>query len=197
MPTIRMIGADEAAKIEGKPQGGAKATNLTFTNAFDHNGVMWFIGTNALKEPYANPHNAPGGVVAKMSSTMGGDGSPERLTNSLHNGEENYSGSHEQNACFSVDLGESRSLVPNHYCLRHGSSGSDNCLRNWKLEASNDEQTWTTLKVHSNDSSLPASKFSTAAWPIEASVGFRFFRIIKSDPGYLVCSGMEFYGTLN
>ena len=100
-----------------------------------------------------------------------------------------------------VDLGAGRSLVPNHYCLRHANH-SFHALRHWVLEGSEDANSWTTLRTHSDDQALAATAMSVAAWPVEgATKAFRYFRIRqtgKCSSGYdhLLCAGIELYGRL-
>ena len=105
-----------------------------------------------------------------------------------------------------VDLGEGRSLSPDHYCLRNQNHGKDHRLQHWNLEASNDSNTWTTLRDHVSDQSLGPAPMSTAAWPIEpANVqgsSFRYFRIQQTGPNssghhHLMCAGIELYGLGN
>ena len=102
-----------------------------------------------------------------------------------------------------VDLGAGRSLVPNHYCLRHGNGNYDvHALRHWVLEGSEDANSWTTLRTHSNDQAMAAASMSVAAWPVEgATKAFRYFRIRQtgknsSDHDLLICAGIELYGQL-
>ena len=57
-------------------------------------------------------------------------------------------------------------------------------LRNWELQASNDGQAWTTLRVHADDRSLSDQPMSVAAWPIDGGTipgrSFRHFRILQT-----------------
>ena len=102
-----------------------------------------------------------------------------------------------------VDLKTSR-LVPDHYALRNDSRSS-HALRNWELQASNDNQTWTTLRRHTNDTSLAEQPMSVAAWPLDAATvggrSFRHFRILQTGKNsnghdHLMCAGIELYGLL-
>merc|ERR1719345_188944 len=88
----------------------------------------------------------------------------------------------------SVDFGEGRQLAPDYYSLRHGQGGGYSVLRNWRLEGSNDDKTWTILKTHANDKALARKGYSTASWPIQApapaaaaaaagGASYRYFRI--------------------
>ena len=100
----------------------------------------------------------------------------------------------------SVDLGEGRSLRPNHYCLRH-SNNSTQKLQNWRLEGSHDGSTWVALRTHTNDESIALQEMATAAWPVEgATEAFRHFRILQTGlnsngNNALMCAGIELHGT--
>jgi hypothetical protein len=103
----------------------------------------------------------------------------------------------------SVDLGAARRLAVDYYCLRHGNSDGSHMLRNWRLEGSNDNTAWVVLKTHTDDQALAGAGFSTAAWPVTppTAEGFRHFRILQfgknaSNQYYLMCAGIELYGTL-
>ena len=102
-----------------------------------------------------------------------------------------------------VDIGASRSLIIDHYCLRHGNPTGIGRLQHWQLEGSNDNSQWAVLSVHDGDLSLPAVGFSVAAWPVPGiEEAFRFFRVVQtglnSQGGhYLYCAGLELYGLLS
>ena len=144
---------------------------------------------------YRNPHEA-GDVVASASSLNG------NIMNFVQH-------SHEQpvyiftdnatNSWMSVDLGEGRALVPDHYCLR-SDRHSGHKLRNLQLQGSLDGTTWQTLLRHENDASLAGVAMSTAAWPVDAGgQGYRHFRIFLTGQTsfgnhHLMCAGIELYG---
>ena len=173
---------------------------LTFGSAFDTNGVLYHIGTAGGTEAYRNPHEA-GRVVAALSSIGDGtNGSPEKFVQHQHSSPVYNYTENEPGQWMSVDLGEGRSLRPNHYCLRH--SGQDNyMLRNWRLEGSHDGSTWVALRTHNNDTSIAARNMATAAWPVEgATEAFRHFRVLQtgnnsSGSQNLMCACIELYGT--
>merc|ERR1719272_456670 len=109
-----------------------------------------------------------------------------------------------------VDLGEGRSLVVDHYCLRSSQFGyhlfgqQEYKPRMWELQGSPDGQTWQTLRAHQNDTSLPLQAMSTAAWSVDAGAQtFRHFRIYQTGANssvgtpsahHLMCAGIELYG---
>jgi hypothetical protein len=191
---------------------------LTFASAFDTNGVLHHIGTAGGREAYRNPHEA-GRVVAAMSSVNGGNpqyGSPERFVQHQHARPVYNFTNGEPNSWMSVDLGEGRSLRPDHYCLRHDQhnshahahgfgTSSSHALRHWRLEGSHDGRAWVALRTHTNDASIAGASMATAAWAVEgATEAFRHFRVLQtgqnscgfnfSNADCLMCAGIELYG---
>ena len=182
---------------------------------FDENGVLYHIATAGRTREWTNPH-VSGEVVAAMSSEADPLFPPDRFV--VHRVEDcqgeypgnNCTDNHEPNSWMSVDLGEGRSLVPRHYCLRHGRAdplyvGHTNpalVLRTWRLQGSQDRQEWHTLRLHENDQSLAAAASSVAGWAVEAGGReYRHFRVLqhgKNSSGFdfLVCCGIELYGEL-
>eukprot|EP00729_Bicosta_minor_P032630 gene32630-biopygen2706 len=199
---VRILGQH----IHGSPFAVHVSAGKRFahTAAFDCNGVLHWIGAGCGTTEYANPHEKPGGVVAKMSTVYDDNGStPSRFVEHAPLNQYNYT-EYTANSWMSVDLGEGRHLAPDYYCLRHGTSTGFYRLLHWRLEGSNDDSTWTLIKTHANDQALPDQGWSTASWPIEATAdgaSYRYFRIFqtgKDSSGYdlLACAGIELYGLL-
>ena len=102
---------------------------------------------------------------------------------------------------FSFDLGARRSLIPNHYCLRHRSPNGNHVMRSWRFEGSNDGSSWITLRTHQDDTTVPAKANAVGAWSIATGAGFRYFRLYQTgknsnDNDHLMCSNIEIYGLL-
>ena len=114
-----------------------------------------------------------------------------------------------------VDVGEFRRMLPNRYALRHGHDDGSYRLRNWRLEGRNEQSDeWTTLRAHGDDDSIPDRGHGVGCWPVEgqAGLGFRYLRILSTglnsryatrgthqvayNNNYLMCCGLEFWGTL-
>jgi hypothetical protein len=168
---------------------------------FDINGALYYIATEGHTLEYANPHLS-GEVVSKISSVPDEYyGSPERLVMHGHDGTTNCTGN-QTNQWMSVDLGEHRSLIPNRYCLRHGSPSGGYRLRWWRFEGSNDENAWTVLRSHADENTMPAKGFGVTDWLLEGvTKAYRHFRIIQTGPNSwgthsLSCRGLELYGVL-
>lgn len=179
-----------------------------FESSFDENGILYYLGTDGRKRPYVNPHNRHV-LAARSSGWPQWTPSPEDF---VGRGVKDSSTDHVANSWMSVDLGSTKSLQVNHYCLRHGDGTGwpiDErrgywVLRHWHLQGSNDGLNWTTLREHINDSTMEDSAYSEGNWEVNSSASrtpFRYFRIIQTGEnsnGYdtLVCCGIELYGTL-
>jgi hypothetical protein len=144
-------------------------------------------------------------MSSKASSTIG---TPHCFVQHRHDGKDNYT-KDEPKSWMSVDLGEGRSLAPDHYCLRHVYNDHGmfpqnfHAMRNWQLEGSNDGIHWDTLRSHANDTALDNDCVSEAAWPVhqDTNTAYRHFRILQTGGNsagnnLLICTGIELYGTL-
>ena len=85
--------------------------------------------------------------------------------------------------------------------MRSDANGALN-LRNWRLEGSNDGSQWTTLRNHSNDSSLSNQKNSVAGWAVDSQTAYQYLRVFQHGKNsirnnYLMCNGLELYGDLH
>ena len=177
-----------------------------FESAFDTNGILHHIGTRGGKVAYRNPHEL-GEVVSSSSSRGIGESAPAFVQHAHATSVMHYTNATLQSFVglrdwMAVDLGEGRSLVVDHYCLRSDRNPGHK-LRNWELQGSLDGQTWQTLRIHQSDTSLPNHVMSTAAWPVDAGAqAFRHFRIAQtgvnsSGDQHLMCAGIELYGRAN
>ena len=179
-----------------KPRRG-KATDFRFESAFDTNGILHHIGTRGGTAAYRNPHEL-GEVVSSGSSFM--MGAVEYFVEHAHAAPVYNYTSNVPESWLAVDLGEGRSLVVDHYCLRSDDHDWGK-LRNWELQGSLDGQTWQTLRAHEGDTSLSSRPMSTAAWPVDTGAqAFRHFRIQQMNVNssgnrhHLMCAGIELYG---
>ncbi|MES1910768.1 MAG: hypothetical protein MHM6MM_003301 [Cercozoa sp. M6MM] len=158
-----------------KPLTLLEGRHLRYTSDMDENGLMYLLGTNYGSEPWQNPHDA--GHLTVTSSSLQNDSKsasaivgrvPVRCVTDAADG--NF---------FQVSL-KNVMIQPTHYTLRHYSSWDVEALRSWRLEASNDGETWTVLRVHSNDT---------------------IFRILMTGENsnhhtFMALSGFEVYGTV-
>lgn len=152
----------------------AYAISLEYHSDFDEHGLFYYIGTNGGREEWSNPGIRGRARVTCSSQEKGnvvdivGRVPTECWTMDV------------PASWIMINLGSSRSLVPNYYTLRHGGThipqvtkilniykgnSRADCLRNWTLQASNDAKNWVLLNRHSSDVSLN-SNFATCSWPI-------------------------------
>ena len=175
---------------------------LTFGGGpfYDNRGVLYYLGTSAGTQPWRNPHTS-GVVAASKSSEEGGSADLfvcNRFASEAYNHTNNTASS-----WMAVDLKDKR-VRPTGYVLsgdKHTVSFWRRFLRHWRLEGSVDGVTWTTLRAHSNDTSISLASPS-AYWPIDYATGafsrFRIRQTSKNSSGYdnLAASGFEIYGEL-
>ena len=166
---------------------------------FGEGGVLHRIGTDHGRRAWVNPHT-DGKVVAAISSSAYGNDEHKFVGRS----NDGYCYTARQpNSWMSVDLGEGRTVVPTHYCLRTDGDGN-HAVRNWTLEgkAADPGADWQEIRRHDNDETMPKQKFAVGAWPVEAGGrAFRHFRIRQhgkntQNNDHLMCCGFEVYGQL-
>lgn len=171
--------------------------NFTYQEDFDGRGIIAHLATNGGTREYQNP--AVLGLLQTSASSLASDSEPAYSI--VGDAAVRCVTRSQNNAWFEVDFGQN-AVIPNHYSLRHYSSWDTEALRNWVLEASNDGETWITLRNHTNDTAL-FGRGDTASWPLEAldtPIGFRKFRVRQTGPNanahlFLALSGFEIYGT--
>ena len=167
---------------------------------FGSNGLFYWIGTKCGQSRYENPHIS--GAVKVTWSSYGG-GSVEHFVDNDPGTDFNYTAD-EGHSWMAVSLNSDQLFRPNAYCLRHDIQGPRGVLRNWLLQARENEHVeWTTLSSHQNDHSLSPHAGSVASFALDSNIlsGYKHFRILQtgrnsSDKLRLLCSGFELYGTL-
>ena len=174
--------------------------NVGSISSFDTNGVLCYLGTERGTRPWVNPHDS-GQVVASRSSGGGGQQSWFVCGPGPEFSHYCAKTSTSQNSWMSVDLGATRKLVVEHYCLRHPKD-QEYELRNWELQGSlSANGPWTTLRKHDNDRALCKGTRTCVAWEVEGAAPFQVFRIFqcginKWGDYSLCCGGIELYGAL-
>eukprot|EP01113_Clastostelium_recurvatum_P049604 TRINITY_DN9217_c0_g1_i3.p1 TRINITY_DN9217_c0_g1~~TRINITY_DN9217_c0_g1_i3.p1 ORF type:complete len:565 (-),score=134.25 TRINITY_DN9217_c0_g1_i3:31-1695(-) len=170
------------------------AISLQYTSDFDDRGVFYWIGTNGGTEEWVNPH-VRGRVRVTCSSQEKGS-----VVDVVGRTPTECWTADVPASWISINLG-SRTLLPNHYTLRHGGNSKADALRNWTLQGSTDAVNWTVLVRHANDTSLNGN-FAACSWPIpHCPQPYRHFRVLQtgrnsSTHNFLSLSGIEFYGDL-
>ncbi|MGC8711057.1 MAG: discoidin domain-containing protein [Leptodesmis sp.] len=178
---------------------------LTYSSDGDTNGLFYLLGTNMGMQPWANPaqnsntdtNYSNNYKILLSASSISGNLSDftDRATSS------SYTSTNTVGQWVKVDIGGFRSLSCNKYSIRHYTSSS-NYPRNWKLQGSNDNSTWTDLDVRSSDTTINAANaWGTFTCNQGVNTAFRWFRILNngltSSGTYYICLGeWELYGTL-
>lgn len=177
-----------------------KLQHLEYSEPFDENGVLYWIGSNGKEREYINPYTSRDVNVTLSCKWYATDAAvyvenkPLRL---IHDA--NYPCS-----WIEIDLGREKQLIPNHYCLR-GFENMRKILISWELQGKREEsETWTTLKTHHKDTKIFPSlqSYPVGSWSLpNIKQPYRYFRILQMDhkdkfANFLTCSGIELYGTL-
>eukprot|EP00756_Hemistasia_phaeocysticola_P062045 Hpha_TRINITY_DN5473_c0_g1::TRINITY_DN5473_c0_g1_i1::g.192511::m.192511 len=180
---------------------------------FDTNGLLYYMGTLGLTEPYKNPHTRRLVTCTKEPDWISTQGKAAL-----------YFAGRQGVYCrtnfvldpyFQIDL-KVAAITPTHYSLKHGRDQKTHVLRSWKLEASHDGEAWDTIDTRTDDATLKdgtqggVEPFSHGTWQLEegnVNGRYRFFRVLGkrnwekdrgfAEPGglYLHLSGFEVYGT--
>ncbi|MDP2438750.1 MAG: BTB/POZ domain-containing protein, partial [archaeon] len=184
-----------AASRRSRSIKGSNLVECLFSHAGDRNGVLHYLGTgmkkhetwiNPVKRGLVNVHLscAPtrycqrfSFVGADFRSTSFITGSPPWLM---------------------IDLGASCAMIITSYTIQH--DGSDNYLRDWELQASEDNETWLVIYRHIADRTV-SQPGQFARWSIDANLsrqGFRYIRLIQnpSQGTRMSLCRVEFYGFL-
>ena len=191
--------------VRGSPFAVSVVATRVFTFSgppyYDNNGVIYYLATAGGTRPWTNPHNA--GVVAVSWSSVNSGTAAMFVANKVPVAGERCYTKTEANSWMSVSLNGMR-VVPTGYVLStdgHGVGGYGYLLRSWRLEASLDGTTWTTLRTHTSDTTLMQATL-TGYWPVDgATSAFSHFRILQTgknstNSDHLMASSFEIYGEL-
>jgi len=166
---------------------------FSYTSDFDQNGIIYYIGTRGGSQEFVNPADQGLIVVSRSSSEQG------RPKDALSREPvaETYT-RREPDSWYMFDL-KNRRCIPSHYTIRHDLERGY-YVRSWKVEASNDQQEWTVLKEHKNETAINGPGAS-ATFAVNASGEFRYFRLTQTGQNasgdlYFVISGFELYGQM-
>eukprot|EP00475_Leptophrys_vorax_P022175 TRINITY_DN30176_c0_g1_i1.p1 TRINITY_DN30176_c0_g1~~TRINITY_DN30176_c0_g1_i1.p1 ORF type:complete len:1071 (+),score=235.80 TRINITY_DN30176_c0_g1_i1:49-3213(+) len=193
-------------EIYGKLKGGegwmimpsvpevANIKSFRHSSDFDTNGLLYYLGSKGLSEPWRNPMDL--GEVIVTASDLSHDSEKERF----FVGRETVRlvTKNKDQSWFVVRFVNCR-VQPSAYTLRHYSSWDTEVLRSWRFEGSQDGRNWDVIRVHENDNGLPNMKGSTHTWFVNSLQFYSHFRVIQTGKNsnnhwYLALSGFECYG---
>jgi len=170
---------------------------FTYSSDFDKGGILYYLGTNKLTTAYQNPNGL--GKVKVTASSIQGATEPDFIDwNSVSR---SIQTENTANSWVQIEFVNCQ-VQPTYYTIRHDYN-ANYCLRNWRLEGSNDGINWDILKNHFNDGGLVGTALCTASWKIDNIKNFyKFIRIFQyglNQPGnnHLMCNGFEIYGSLS
>lgn len=150
---------------------------FVYAEDLDKNGILYWLGTSRWTKPWVNPADL--GVVQVTSVPL-----------AIAPRSEPASAIVGRSLCRCVTLPNRESwfvidlltiwVRPTAYTLRHYDSWDTECLRDWKLQGSNDGKKWTKLLSHKKDESLN-KKGASKTWQIpKPKKAYRMFRILQT-----------------
>lgn len=192
-------------QVESSLSRSSDEIDLTKVSNGDDKGLMYYIATNELTEPWQNPVSGPAHRVVATSSPLisappnvyGPDKVVDRGAAGATDVSQFHTSMGQATPFCAFDLGPGWLMNVKHYTMR---SGPDHMPRIWRLQGSNDGAAWTTLKDHSGDATLNANG-AWGAWDVAGASQWRYLRVQQygsSSSGfdYFSFSEIEFYGKL-
>ncbi|KAL3139743.1 hypothetical protein ABBQ38_004048 [Trebouxia sp. C0009 RCD-2024] len=195
--------AGQAVPQRFRPRHPSACRELMYMFDGDDNGVCRFIGTSYGQQEWVNPVLS-GQIKVTASSPVCRNTDPKAVV-SRNFQRMNFAGassvSGQAQTWWQVDLGQRHSLTCNYYTLRQ--DGSQDCVRNWIMQGSNDGKEWKTLRSHLNEVTVKMPG-QYASWPVTGHAAlfpYQMFRLVLTGPNSskhnnLCLSYVEFYGYL-
>jgi hypothetical protein len=199
VPTFNKEHVDISHITEGlKHQLRLVFTVLPF--AKEHEGVMYWLGTNMGDSEYQNPCLANKVIVTASKFSQKDMKYGHNLDYFVSNkmGYIHTPGD-EKHAWFAVNLEPSDAFVqPTHYTLCTMLEQSWVFLRNWSLMGSTDGNVWVVVKKHENDRTFNQDH-RCHTFQVDCTDWFSHFKIYNDGPSddrsdHLCCSALELYG---
>jgi hypothetical protein len=164
---------------------------LTYDGVFNTLGVIAGGGT------FANPAGQ-GHLTTTQSSDVDGSRPASKATD--HSLDPNSGCSHTQsiaNSWWKADFQSGHTFTPTHLAIV-GRNGGGQQPRNFNLQGSNDNSSWTDLLVVVNDGPADNGWWESA---VTGAAAYQYLRIYEtgtnsSGANYLVLGEVEFWGTL-
>lgn len=168
------------------------AKTLTYASDGDANGVCYWIGTNYGVEGWTNPH-VSGRLICSLSSSFDGNDPPGNLVDRQNN--QRPATQNAPNSWMMLDLGANK-LICKYYSLKGRDAAADH-LRSWRLQASNDNNSWLDLDTQTNNATINQNTwFSTG---VNSTTAYKYFRVLQTaanngGTNIMSLGEWEFYG---
>lgn len=198
-----------ALSLSGLATCGKKRVKLTYASDGDTNGLIYYLGTDGLKEAFANPF--PSRLAGLMSSNIfdsfptltdyGFDKLTDRQTlNAAHTDDL-------ANSWICLILPRGRKIKVNRYSIRSREDNDSQHPVEWVLEASNNvidqtiagvnAATWASIDSRAGQSWSGINvwkNFSATGFPANA-LRIRQTGLNSTAANYFIVGEMDFYGT--
>lgn len=171
-----------------------------FNSTGDQNGLVYWCGSAARKQPFSNPANrqAPYTLTVTLSSNPSSGATSaaiDRNNNTL------IQTASESNARFILDFGNDKLVRPNHYTIRGRNDTDTKHPRSWKLQGSMDGLTnWVDLDTRTNNTAINQGTWFSGSCTAPSS--FRYLSILLTGfdssgvTSNLTFSEFEVYGDI-
>lgn len=163
---------------------------LTYTADGDANGLCYFLGTDKGSTIWQNPTNL--GLIVSASSIEFGV-----VSQLVDRSDTIFYTPNVDGSWIKIDLLQGNSLQCNRYAIKSHNAGYQYHPRNFKLQGSNDDITWSDLDIQINNPTL----VNSAQWlsiPVTSNESYRYLRILAGQDSngsyYFILGEIEFYG---
>ncbi len=149
-----------------------------FNNVGDQNGLVYWCGSAARKQPFSNPatRSAPYTLTVTLSSNPSSGATSAAID---RNNSTLIQTASESNARFILDFGDDKLVKPNHYTIRGRSDTDTKHPRSWKLQGSMDGLTnWVDLDERTNNTSINQNTWFSGS--CTATSSFRYLSILMT-----------------
>jgi hypothetical protein len=188
--------------------------NLTWNNfptyqlnySTANQGILHLLGTAFGNRAWTNPMN--GQHLRALRSSINSGSDTDLTDRAASSG---YQTNSEANAWIVVDLGQGNDLKLGSYSIDHRNFNSDEALRSWVIEGTNNvgawtvagvnAATWTIFDTQTGNATLTAAGQKANFVPATSPTGYyRYYRLrqtgVNSSGNQFLCIGeLELYGT--
>ena len=187
----------KTGRVPPPREPGRAGVPLRFVHHGDANGVMGYLASRSS----FNLNPVAAGLVRTMASSCKTSLSDSAALVARRGPPRRFNAFGGTTPWCLVDLGPSGCLIPKHYTLRHDQS--DNYLREWTLEGSQDGVSWHLLSTHVDEG--PKGRHEWGGWPLcgaNARRPYSSFRVVLGSGSRATATGqrvlclseLEFYG---
>jgi hypothetical protein len=166
-------------------------------------GVDWLqldLGGTLLSVHSMTSNSTPSPYVASASSSLNSNYQAYEAFNGLLQGNQFWIGTGGGTDWLELDLGSGNAAILNTYSIQSPSIGGEDLHqpKNWTMQGSNDNSTWTTVDTRTNQTSWGASQTRVYVCATQTTA-YRYFRLNitanNGDPTYTDVGELSLYSS--